>query len=288
MPAKTEKRSFFKKLTDKYRLIILDEDTFEHKVDVSLSRLNVFVAVGLLSIFLIALTTFLIASTKLKEYIPGYPSTDLKKNVYLLVNKLDSLNREVEIRDQYLNQLRMILTGDLAFNRWDSIVHKNVIISPDSLELEPSKEDLSLRDEVESGEKFSVEKNEKTLQKFRYIAPIKGLITRHFNIEKKHFGVDIVTSTNTPVKSVEEGTVIFSNWTSDAGNVIIIAHPDNTFSAYKHNQKLLKSTGDRVKKGEVIAMAGDTGENSTGPHLHFELWKNNRPVNPEDYIFFGE
>ena len=258
-------------------------------MDVSLSRLNVFVAVGVLSIFLIALTTFLIATTKLKEYIPGYPSTDLKKNVYLLVNKLDSLNREVEIRDQYLNQLRMILTGDVSFNNWDSVQHKNVIVSPDSLQLEPSPEDLSLREEVESGEKFRVEKrDEKSSGKFRYVAPLKGMITARFDMAKKHYGVDIVTSTNTPVKSVDEGVVIFSNWTSDAGNVIIIAHPNHTFSVYKHNQKLLKKTGERVKKGEVIAMAGDTGENSTGPHLHFELWKNNRPVNPEDYIFFGE
>ncbi len=282
MAEEKQKRSFFKKLTDTYRLVIIDEDTFEHKLDFSLSRLNVFVVTGVMALLLIAGTTLLIAYTPLREYIPGYPSTKLKKQVYHLSIALDSLNREMEIRNRYIDRLRMALSGDIKPEKLENALDTGNIVTVDSLNLLPSREDSLLREEVDRQEAFRVKKVKTPLPGF--VAPVRGPVTRHFDPDKAHYGIDIVLPHNTPVKAVAPGRVVFAGWTPEDGNVIIVLHKGNYLSVYKHNQKLLKKAGDKVEAGEVIARAGNTGERTTGPHLHFELWHKDRPLDPELYL----
>ncbi len=279
-----KKRSLFQKLTDKYRLLIIDEDTFEHKLDMSLNRLNVFVITGLIALFLILGTFLLIAHTPLKEYIPGYPQTSLKNDIFQLAEKNDSLKHLVETQGRYLDQLRMIISGDINPGSLHRKPPKKFIYHPDSLNLTPSKEDSILRKEVEEKQKFGGQTTVNAQNQF--IPPAKGMISRHFNRTKNHFGTDIILKNNTPVKAIANGTVVLAEWSEKNGNIILIKHPGNFLSVYKHNKKLYKHEGEHVKAGEVIAASGNEGENTTGPHLHFELWYNGKPVNPEDYIDF--
>ena len=277
-----KKRSLFKKLTDTYRLLIIDEDTFEHKLDFSLSRLNVFAVTGFLALLLIVGTVFLIAYTPLREYIPGYPSSELRKKVYQLELFKDSLRREVQMRDRYIEALRKVMTGEITPEEISRKALSDSIAAVDTAALKPSREDSLLRREVERKEAFRV--SESKQDRSGFLPPVRGLISRHFDPAAGHLGVDIVLPQNTPVKAIASGRVLFTGWTPDNGNVIVLIHPQHFVSVYKHNRKLLKQTGQKVEAGEVIARAGNTGENSTGPHLHFELWHNNRPVNPELYM----
>ena len=282
----TEKRSFFKKLTDTYRLLIIDEDTFEHKLDFSLSRLNVFAVTGVIALILIVGTVFLIAYTPLREYIPGYPSSELRKKVYQLELFKDSLMHEVEVRDNYINTLRKVLTGEIEPGELSNVNVSDSIVKVDTSALNPSHEDSLLRQEVQRKEAFQVAGAESN--RIAFLPPVHGLISRRFDPASGHLGVDVVLPQNTPVKAIARGRVLFTGWTPDNGNVIVIMHPQGFVSVYKHNRKLLKHTGEDVEAGEVIAKAGNTGENSTGPHLHFEIWHNNRPVNPELYVHLSK
>ena len=159
-------------------------------------------------------------------------------------------------------------------------------LNPEDVDLMPSREDSLLREMVVQEDKYNFLETAISKANYALFPPIKGPFSEGYNIKEKHYGVDIVASQNAPVKSVADGTVIFSGWTSETGNVIIIEHSFGLLSIYKHNASLTKEQGERVQKGEVIATAGSTGEYSTGPHLHFELWSEGRPVNPVDFIDF--
>lgn len=281
------KRNFAQKLLHKYQLVILNEDTFEEKVSFKLTRLNVFVVVTLSAILLIAATTVLIAFTGLREYIPGYSSTELKQRAVNLAHTTDSLQTVVELNNQYLNSIKRVLSGDVKsvdFNR-DSLLETHRL-NPENVDLSASKEDSLLREVVVQEDKYNFLETATSRANYALFPPLKGPFSEGFNIKDKHFGVDIVASHNAPVKSVADGTVIFSGWTAETGNVVIIEHSYGLLSIYKHNSSLTKEQGERVQRGEVIATAGSTGEYSTGPHLHFELWSEGRPVNPVDFIDF--
>lgn len=284
---KEHKRKISQKLLDKYRLVILNEDTFEEKISVKLTRLNVFVAVTAAAIILIVLTTILIAFTGLREYIPGYSSTKLKQRAINLSYKTDSLQQVVDMNNQYLASIRKVLTGDIK----PVDVNKDSVLNGQREELHdvdfaPSKEDTLLREMVVQEDKYNFLETATSRANYALFPPIKGPISEGYNIRERHFGVDIVATQNAPVKSVADGTVIFAGWTSQTGNVIIVEHSYGLLSTYKHNASLTKEQGERVKKGEVIATAGSTGEYTTGPHLHFELWSEGQPVNPTDFIDF--
>lgn len=284
---KEHKKKFTKKLLHKYRMIILNEDTFEEKMSFKLTRLNVFVVVTLAAILLIAGTTVLIAFTGLREYIPGYSSTELKQRAALLAYKTDSLQNVVELNNQYYGSIKKVLAGDVKsvnFNR-DSLIEAQRI-KPEEVDLTPSREDSLLRQIVAHEDKYNLLESATSRANYALFAPVKGPITEGYNIKENHYGVDIVVAMNAPVKTVADGTVIFAEWTAETGNVIIIEHSYGLISVYKHNSSLAKEQGERVRKGEVIAAAGSTGEYSTGPHLHFELWSEGQPVNPEDFIDF--
>ncbi len=287
--AKREKtrKKIKKKLLHKYRLVILNESTFEEKISFKLSRLNVFVTGSLCTIALIAFTTVLIAFTPLREYIPGYSSTKLKKQATYLTYQTDSLVRVLNNTNRYLANIRKVLVGDIEnteINR-DSL-REQFKLDPSTVDLTPIKQDSLLRAEVALEDKYNLfERNILKTEKI-FFPPVSGTVTQNYDAQKRHYAVDVVAPRESPVKATANGMVIFAEWTADTGHVIILEHEDGIISVYKHNGSLTKGQGDIVKAGEVIASVGNTGELTTGPHLHFELWDNGNPVNPLDFIDF--
>lgn len=289
MAKKQKKRKEIKrKLLHKYRLVILNESTFEEKISFKLSRLNVFVTGSLLMIGLIGLTILLIAFTPLREYIPGYSSTKLKKQATELTYKTDSLVRVLGYTNRYLDNIRMVLKGDIENNEVNrDSLFQQFKIDPSSIDLTPTKQDSLLRAEVALEDKYNLFERTSDNKSIVLFPPITGSVTMPFDTEVKHYAVDVVAPVDTPVKAAANGTVIFSEWTADTGYVIILEHEGGLLTVYKHNGSLAKHQGAVVRSGEVIASVGNTGELSTGPHLHFELWDNGNPVNPLDFIDFN-
>ena len=284
---KTNKKKLQKKLLHKYRLVVLNEDTFEERFAIKLTRLNVFFLSSLAAIILVILTTLLIVFTPLREYIPGYSSTALQKQALDLDSKTDSLLKSINMNDAYIHSLKSVLRGEVSavvINK-DSIF-KAAQADTDVLELNPSKADSLLREKVRNEDKYNLFESATSVKDFVFFPPVNGSISSGFEPNEKHFAVDIVVPTNTPVKATSDGRVLFASWTSDAGYVIIIDHGDELVSVYKHNSSLTKSQGDFVRSREVIAISGASGELSTGPHLHFELWSNGTPLIPTNFIDF--
>lgn len=286
--SKKEKK-FVKKLKNKYRLVIMRDETFEERLSFRLSRLNVFVVVGTAVILLIVATTFLIAYTPLREYIPGYADVNVKKNLNFLLSKTDSLEAELYQKEIYVESIRKILTGEDSLEKPPK--PKQLHANYDTITITKSKEDSLLRKEIEQLTEYNLniykgDGNNNSISSFSFFPPIKGILTSHYSIPGKHYGVDIVASENELVKSTLDGTVIFSSWTLETGYVIGIQHKNNIMSVYKHNSVLLKEQGSVVKAGDPIAIIGETGELQSGPHLHFELWHNGRAIDPEEHIAF--
>lgn len=284
-----EKQKLLNKLKDrltfKYRFVVLNEDTFEEKFSFRLNRLNVFVAGGFFSIFLILLTTTIIAFTPLKEYIPGYSSTKLKKDAAMLNYQVDSLSQLLNVNNIFLQNIQQVIKGEIkpvALNK-DSITE---LLTMEDVNILPSANETAFREEVESEERFNVFEKATKKSDLVFTSPVKGKITEAYNAREKHYAIDIALGKDTPVKSIADGTVIFKGFTPDNGYVIIIEHINGIISVYKHNESIFKEQGNLVKAGEVISMAGSTGNLSTGTHLHFELWEGGQPVNPENYISF--
>lgn len=287
MAKKKKKKKLAKKLLHKYRLVILNEDTFEERLSFKLTRLNVFVLAGVSTILLISGTILLIAFTPLREYIPGYSSTQLKLRATKLSYKTDSLEQVLAMNERYFSSIKQVLQGDVEtvqFNR-DSIIEA---AKKDSFEIDlaPIKADSILREKVDKEDKFNLFESATSTANFVLFPPVNGTISDGYDVEKKHYAVDLVVAKNSPIKATADGTVIFAEWTADTGYVVIIEHQEGLLSVYKHNASITKSQGDLVKAGEVIATSGDTGELSTGPHLHFELWSNGYPINPTNFIDF--
>jgi murein DD-endopeptidase MepM/ murein hydrolase activator NlpD len=284
---KREKKAIAKKLLHKYRLVILNEDTFEERVSFKLTRLNVFILVGISGIVIISLTTVLIALTPLREYIPGYSSTKLKQDARMLLVKTDSLERALVVRNQYYSKIQEVLSGTITAENFDRDSVRNATLNPSDLNLLPSKEDSTLRAFVEKEDKYNLFDTAGATGDFALFPPVKGTVSSGYNADERHYALDIVTEKDAPVKAAGDGTVIFAEWTAETGHVMIIEHAKNMITVYKHNASLNKSQGELVKAGEVIATVGNTGELSTGPHLHFELWSNGYPIDPSNFIDFN-
>ncbi len=289
MAKKVKRRKEIKrKLLHKYRLVILNESTFEEKISFKLSRLNVFVTGSLFMIGLIGLTILLIAFTPLREYIPGYSSTKLKRQATELTYKTDSLVRTLNYTNRYLDNIRKVLKGDIENNEINrDSLFEQFKIDPSTVDLTPTREDSLLRAEVALEDKYNLFERDPNRKNLVLFPPVSGTVSMNYDLERKHFAVDIVAPKDTPVKAVTNGTVIFSEWTADTGYVIILEHQDGLLSVYKHNGSLAKFQGDVVRGGEVIASVGNTGEFTTGPHLHFELWDEGNPVDPQNFIDFN-
>jgi murein DD-endopeptidase MepM/ murein hydrolase activator NlpD len=288
MGKKKRRKEIKRKLLHKYRLVILNESTFEEKISFKLSRLNVFVTGTIMAIALIALTILLIAFTPLREYIPGYSSTALKRQATELTYKTDSLVNALNYTNRYLESVRMVLSGDIETSQVNrDSLFESIKLEPGELNLTPIREDSILRAEVALEDKYNLFEQPVFDGSILLYTPLLGTISQGFDPDHRHFALDIVAPRDTPVKSVANGRVIFSEWTAATGYVIIIEHKQDLISVYKHNGSLTKEQGAIVRAGEVIATVGNTGELTTGPHLHFELWKDGNPVNPANYIDFN-
>lgn len=293
---KPKEEKWYHKLRNKYRLVIFHDETFEEKLSFRLSRMNVFVLVTSLSVFLIIVTSYIIAFTPLREYIPGYTDLNLKRDVYVLKQTADSIDAAMRQKDLYLDNLRRII-GESDFPD-DSTSLANISLQRggvyDTITLRHSSEEMRLRSEFENADKYALQTDpamipeayKRATSVSNFFTPVKGIITNKFNPTQRHYGVDVVAKSNEAIKAALEGTVLFANWTVDMGYVIGIQHHAGFVSVYKHNSVLLKKEGDFVRAGEPVAIIGETGELSSGPHLHFELWLNSSPVNPEDYVTF--
>ncbi len=274
-----------RKLTFKYRFVVLSDQTFEERFSFKLNRLNVIILGGTFTILLIGLTAVIMAFTPLREYIPGYSSSALKKKASDLVYKVDSLQQQLTVNDVYIKNIQQVLTGEIK----STIINKDSIIEQlriEDADLSTTSIDSTFREEVEQEDRYSVFEQATKKTDIVFFAPISGNITNVFNPKEKHYAIDIAVQKDTPVKTVADGTVIFTGFTAETGFVIIIEHAKGFISVYKHNASIHKEQGDLVKSGEAIANAGSTGELSTGPHLHFELWNDGFPVDPMNYIDF--
>jgi murein DD-endopeptidase MepM/ murein hydrolase activator NlpD len=286
------RRRWIEKLRFKYRLVILNDETLEEKLSFRLSRLNVFIVLGSMAILLVFITTYIIAFTPLREYIPGYASVSNTKEIYRLRVKTDSLDEAMKNKDLYIINIKNIIEGkelvtELPSKQQTPVNYKNITAKK-------SKEDSMLRLEVENMDKYSLSEGEgeelktyrSNISSFLFFTPLKGLITNNFDPATHHYGIDIVAQKNESVKATLDGTIIFSDWTLETGYTIGIQHQQNLISVYRHNASLLKKQGVYVRAGEPVAIFGGSGELSSGPHLHFELWYNGTPVNPKDYMAF--
>jgi murein DD-endopeptidase MepM/ murein hydrolase activator NlpD len=251
-----------------------------------LSRLKVFSVVSAASLVIVILVTLLIAATGLREYIPGYPDAKQRQMMVETAIKVDSLEIELVKRDQFFKGIKAIISGEVPE---DNIVYDTTSESYNVSFTEYNHDSIFQDNLLAEQLNLSIQNNprKKTeLSQMHFYVPVKGIVTNHFNLSADHFGVDLVSDPNARISAILEGTVIFSGWTLETGYVLYIQHEADLVSVYKHNAELLKSTGDKVKAGEAVAIIGNSGELSTGPHLHFELWHGGNALNPEQYIDF--
>ena len=296
-PRKFSLRSIsLKKLNRKYDFLMSHDETGKSMLNFKLNLLNLIWVIFGLALLLVIVTTFIIAFTPLREYIPGYTDTNLNREVYLLNLRADSLSREMDKKDVYFQNLQRIVEGyDFAT---DSVLASLNIYEPlpkgvtDTITLKKSVQDSLLRAQYEAenqydlfGEDLMPTKANYTVKNF-YV-PLTGNIINGFNPAEGHYGVDIASEGDQIINATLEGTVVFATWSIDNGYCIGVMHEDGYFSTYKHNATLLKKEGDYVKAGEAIAILGESGETTQVEHLHFELWHNSIPVNPAEYMKFN-
>ena len=274
-------------------MVVYNNDTYEEKIHFKLSLMNIFSIVTFSTLLLIVLTIYLIAFTPIREYIPGYTDVSLNRRVYEMEQRADSLEIVFAQKDLYINNLKRIIMGDdFETDSINALLTQSSDTDFSNITDKKSKNDSLFRLEYENETRnnlFNTEMLKETSSNFNLISfysPMEGIVTNHFNRAEKHYGTDIVTDKSTSIKATASGTVIYSDWTVDNGYTIGIQHNGNLLSVYKHNAVLLKEEGDFVNAGDAIAIYGNSGSMSTGPHLHFELWYNGTPLNPEDYISF--
>ena len=287
MKKKQKSNTFLENLYKEYKVVISNDKTFEERLSFKATKAGVFLVGVIFATALIALTVVLIFFTQLKEYVPGYSSLELLKSSKELSFKTDSIEKMIALNNQYYNSIKKVLIGELdtiAFNK-DSILSE---INSDlfSSELSPSSEDSLLREYIEEEDMFNLTKNQLLIQNKILFQPVLGEVTQKFNYKENHFAIDIAVDTGTPIKAISDGRVVLSEWTMETGHVIIIDHGDMLLSVYKHNSSLVKKQNELVAAGEVIALSGNQGTLTTGPHLHFELWKNGAPIDPEQFFNF--
>lgn len=277
-------------LTTRYLLIIRNEENFSERSSVSFTYAKLIVFSFAIFIVLLILSLFLSRTILSQWFDPRHSVLEANKQLIQLSLKLDSLHYEVERKDMFINTFKSIIMED--FEGIDSAQMQNPQIAQTSY---TGEDDLAPIDSLirrqfeEVGEEYMGINNQpfaQDLQDIYFFTPISGIITSRFDLSEEHYGVDVVAKTDEPVKCIADGSVIMADWTQSSGNIIAVQHRGNLISVYKHNAALLKKVGSFVSAGEIIAIIGNTGELTTGPHLHFELWYNGNPVNPEDFVSF--
>ncbi|MEY2738305.1 MAG: hypothetical protein RL259_214 [Bacteroidota bacterium] len=283
-----KRQQLLKKLYTKRRLVILNEDSFEETFSLKLNLMNVFVVGSVGAILIIFVTTYIIAFTPLREYIPGYASSKLKQEALEMAIKSDSLEQSVKVNNAYISSIKKVLTGDLEYAK----LNKDSIkaLGPEGIDeasIAPTENEKILRDQVIKEDKFNVFDSAQPKVGFVLFAPVQGTIIEKYSPKNKHLAVTVALGKNTPIKSIGAGTIIFSDWTPSSGYVVIIRHKDDILSVYKNAASVTKSQGNIVKSGEVIALAGTSTPQKTNATLRFELWKDGFPIDPTQFINFN-
>ena len=287
----SQKRTFSNWLTNRYLLIVRNEEDFSEKRTIIFNYARLILLLAF--IFILSMTlSVLSVNTVLKQWFdPRYAEMEANSQVLNLTMMLDSLEHEIQVKNNYIQNVKYILEGQ----NLDSLSPSNKILSTSTLgeiNLSPtlSPLDSQFRAEYESSDlglvSLKFNRSEDELREIVFFTPLEGIITNNFDPKEDHFGIDIVSQENEPIKALADGIVIMASWTLDGGYVLVIQHSGNLISIYKHNSELLKSVGNFVGSGEVVSIIGNTGELTSGPHLHFELWFKEQAVNPEDYINF--
>lgn len=287
MNRKELSKKIFQMLRDHYRLIIYNDSTIQTVWSIKLTPIRVLTIGGLVAVILILLTTFIIAYTPLRERIPGYPSAKVRQQIILNYMLVDSLEKEILTRDHYFEKLRTLFEGEVPVEETQGM---NSSGKPHEVNFRHFNADSIFEDKLlEEKQNRSLSNDSKrvpSIASIHFFTPLRGLITNKFNAKTEHLAVDVVGALNARISNVLDGTVIFAGWTMETGYSLYIQHENNIISVYKHNGELLKTVGDKVKAGEVVAIMGNSGELTTGPHLHFELWHNGIALDPETYIEF--
>jgi len=290
MEKRSRKKKIFKKLKNKYRLVILHESSYAEKFSMLLSPLNVIIVFTLFAIFIVVMVLSVIIFTPLKEFIPGYADTSTQINALKAAETAGQLEEQARIQEQYLANLKRVLEGDVMED--DTLLISTEEMQYENIRFERSLEDSLLRVKIEQEEQYNVSLGQTRsvadgeLSGMFFFTPLRGEITGRFDPAINHLGIDVVSRQNESVKAVLDGTVVLATWTTDGGFTIQIQHRNNLMSVYKHNSVLLKKEGDVVRAGDSIAIVGNSGELSDGPHLHFELWHKGKALNPEEFMVF--
>ena len=280
-------KSFWSRVRFKYKLTFINEDTLEEVWTFRLSQLSAFAVLLVFAFALVSVTAFIIIKTPIRNYLPGYLDVEVRKEIVQNALRADSLERMLEIQHVYLENVARIIGGEVPL---DSIRRIDSLARVDAdFEIPRGEAEQAFVAQYEEEEKYSLTALNPnpvfTEQAFLY-KPVDGVVSSHYQTDIRHFGVDIAASPSESVLDTLDGTVVYAGFYPQLGNVIQLQHRNGLVSIYKHNEALLKEPGDHVVAGEAIALVGNTGTLSTGPHLHFELWYKGVPVNPEEYIAF--
>lgn len=283
-----KKLSLSDKLKRKFRLVIYKDEDFQPIYQTSYTKfrfLSIWITSGIL---IIAMIYSLIAFTPIRETIPGYPTSNLKRELIKYYKLTDSIEQALSLQDQYFESFRTAILGkepqnleritDSLMNLYES---GNTTPIYEIGETEFYEDNDSYKYHINNDKKINA-----NISSLLFFTPVKGMVTNKFNSQESHFGTDIVASSEEVVKATLPGTVTLATWTIETGHVIQVQHDHNIVSFYKHNAELLKKEGSHVDAGEPIAIIGNSGELTTGVHLHFELWHNMIPIDPELYIKF--
>lgn len=285
---KENKRSFLQRLRHRYRLVVMNDDTFEENFSLRLTPLGLLILLSSVTIVMVMLVTSLIAFTPLREYIPGYADVGMRRELISLAMRSDSLEQALIEQNMFNENITNVLSGNIKSDTSGTLPDKSK--EYEKLKLNASQKEALLKQNIESQDKYSLaygaESNKNGISNFFFFTPIKGVVSEQFKSKERHYGVDIVGPENEPIKATLDGTVILATWSSETGYTITVQHTNNLISVYKHNSVLLKKVGDYVKAGEAIAIIGNSGEQTTGPHLHFELWYNGSAIDPQGYMVF--
>lgn len=284
--------SFKQSLDNTYRLIVQTSETFEEKVNLKFKLWHILLISFFSVVGLIMLISATLIYTPLNRLFFEHGEISQYREIY---NQLDEMERKLKAQQTYTSRFMRMLNDSVE--TVEDVESKQLELgeTDDNSNIEKVKEDSLIRKEIENDEKkieealLAVSNSDSKvlpLEKLYFIPPVTGQIAASYMPDKDHFGTDIIAPKNTPIKAVMEGYVISSDWSMETGNTIGIQHANNIISFYKHNSKNLKKSGDPVKAGEAIAIIGNTGELTNGPHLHFELWHKGKPLNSEEYIQF--
>lgn len=281
------RRTFSNWLTNRYLLILRNEENFAEKTTISFTYAKLILVTFLILLVMLVASLYLSSTLMAQWFDPRHELIIMDRHLVDLAEQVDSLENQMRIKDQFIHNVQRVLIGDLENEDSLFINASNDQVNV-SIEPLPAIDSQFRKDFEQSELSFLTGNNSisQDLEEQYFYAPIQGIVTTEFNLKEEHYGVDVVSQLNEPVKSVAEGTIIFSDWTQESGNVIAIQHRGNIISVYKHNSALLKKVGTFVNSGQVIAIIGNTGEFTTGPHLHFEMWYNGHPVDPSEFISF--